>query len=107
MSTSVAAFDTSLDAVVSAVEALPTNLAVVRGLDDAALLRAQHRLAAARTTLDACASLLAGETGYRSRHDLGLKGLAQREGFRTPKPSCNTPREAAPVRPPPWSRWAR
>jgi hypothetical protein len=85
MSTSVAAFDTSLDAVVSAVEALPTNLAVVRELDDAALLRAQHRLAAARTTLDACASLLAGETGYRSRHDLGLKGLAQREGFRTPE----------------------
>ncbi|HUG51865.1 MAG TPA: DUF222 domain-containing protein, partial [Terrimesophilobacter sp.] len=69
----------------SAIEALPTDLAAVRELDDADLLQAQHRLAAARTTLDACASLLAGETGYRSRRDLGLKGLAQREGFRTPE----------------------
>ncbi|HUG49450.1 MAG TPA: DUF222 domain-containing protein [Terrimesophilobacter sp.] len=69
----------------SAVEALPTDLAVARELDDAALLTAQHRIAAARAKLDACASLLAGETGYRSRHDLGLKGLAQREGFRTPE----------------------
>jgi hypothetical protein len=85
MSSSALTFDTSLDTVVSAVAALPTDLAVVRELDDAALLQAHHRLAAARTTLDACASLLAGETGYRSRRDLGLKGLAQREGFRTPE----------------------
>jgi hypothetical protein len=85
MSSSVADFDTSLDAVMSAVETLPTELAVARELDDAALLQAQHRIAAARAKLDACASLLAGETGYRSRHDLGLTGLAQREGFRTPE----------------------
>ena len=69
MSSSVADFDTSLDAVMSAVETLPTELAVARELDDAALLQAQHRIAAARAKLDACASLLAGETGYRSRHD--------------------------------------
>lgn len=85
MFSSAIAFDKSPNTVVSAVEAIPTDLAVVRELDDAALLQAQHRIAAARTKLDACASLLAGETGYRSRHDLGLTGLAQREGFRTPE----------------------
>ena len=69
----------------SAVETLPTDLTAVKSLDDATLLQAQHRIALARTKLDACASLLAGETGYRSRHDLGLQGLAQREGFRTPE----------------------
>ena len=107
MSSSVTAFDTSLDAVMSAVEALPTDLAVARELDDAALLQAQHRLAAARATLDACASLLAGETGYRSRHDLGLKGLGATR--RLPNPRSARPTHhgrAAPVRPPPWSRWA-
>jgi hypothetical protein len=85
MPSSADTFDTSLDAVISAVETLPTELTAVQSLDDAALLQAQHRIAIARTKLDACASLLAGETGYRSRHDLGLNGLAQREGFRTPE----------------------
>ncbi|GAB3032079.1 hypothetical protein GCM10027052_06110 [Parafrigoribacterium mesophilum] len=85
MSSSESVFDTAIASVTAAVEQLPSELAPVKALDDSALLDAQRRLASARTKLDACASMLAGETGYRSRHDLGLTGLAQREGFRTPE----------------------
>ena len=85
MTNSAPVFDTALDAVSTAADALPTELEAVKGLDDQALLNAQRRLAQARARLDACASLLAGEVGYRSRRDLGYSGLAQREGFRTPE----------------------
>jgi hypothetical protein len=85
MSTPAAVFDTALAAVSSAAAGLPTELGTVKCLDDTMLLAAQHRLAQARQALDACASLVAGEVGYRSRRDLGYAGLAQREGFRTPE----------------------
>ena len=35
--------------------------------------------------IGACASMVAGEVGHRSRRELGYSGLAQREGFRTPE----------------------
>jgi hypothetical protein len=85
MSSSEAIFDTSLDAILRAADTLPTDVALVRGLDDHALLVEQRRVAEASKKLDACASLLAGEIGHRSRRDLGYSGLAQREGFRTPE----------------------
>ena len=83
METLVDTFIASLDAVLSATRALPSNIEPVRALDDAAVLHTQRLLAAARRDLDACASLVAGEIGYRSRRELGYAGLAQREGLRT------------------------
>jgi hypothetical protein len=85
MSTSEAIFDRSLEAVLRAAETLPTDVALVKDLDDRALLVEQRRVAEAAKKLNACASLLAGEIGHRSRRDLGYSGLAQREGFRTPE----------------------
>ncbi|WP_346231891.1 HNH endonuclease signature motif containing protein [Parafrigoribacterium mesophilum] len=85
MSSSETIFDSSLSAVLSAMEALPTDLALVKQLDDPALLAQQRRVAEASKKLNACASLIAGEIGHRSRRDLGYSGLAQREGFRTPE----------------------
>jgi hypothetical protein len=76
-------FAASLDAVLSAAGTLPTDLDAVKAITDDELLAAQRALAEARRTLDACASLVAGEVGHRSRRDLGYSGLAQREGFRT------------------------
>lgn len=35
--------------------------------------------------MDACASLVAGEVAFRSRPDLGLQGLAQKNGFSSPQ----------------------
>ncbi|HEY9478270.1 MAG TPA: DUF222 domain-containing protein [Microbacteriaceae bacterium] len=85
MSTSEAMFETSLDAILRAADTLPTDVALVKELDDHALLAEQRRVAEACKKLNACASLLAGEIGHRSRRDLGYSGLAQREGFRTPE----------------------
>ncbi|MHB1235715.1 MAG: hypothetical protein ACYCZK_08575, partial [Microbacteriaceae bacterium] len=78
-------FTASLDAVRSAANFLPVDVGTVKALDDEALLASQRLLADARRAVDACASLIAGEIGHRSRRDLGYSGLAQREGFRTPE----------------------
>jgi hypothetical protein len=85
VSSSADIFDSSVSVVLSAVEALPIDLALVKQLDDHALLAEQRRVAEAGKKLNACASLIAGEIGHRSRRDLGYSGLAQREGFRTPE----------------------
>ena len=76
-------FGGPLRSVRSAVSLLPTSVASVRGLGDAALLETERELAQARRALDAAASLIAGEVAYRSRRELGSRGLAQREGYRT------------------------
>jgi hypothetical protein len=76
-------FIDSLAAVRFAASILPTTIASVRPLDDDHLIDAQRLLAEARRALDASASLIAGEIAYRSRRELGLSGLAQRQGFRT------------------------
>lgn len=78
-------FTRSLTAVRLATAALPSDLGAVRGLDDDELVGAQRTLADARRALDASASLIAGEIGYRSRRELGYHGLAQSQGFRTPE----------------------
>jgi hypothetical protein len=85
MSTYEAIFDPSLEAILRAADTLPTDVALVKDLDDHALLVEQRRVAEASKKLNAYASLLAGEVGHRSRRDLGYSGLAQREGFRTPE----------------------
>ncbi len=85
MTTSAAIFTSALDAVDAAVDAVPTSLPVVKGLDDESLLAMQRRIAASRRALDACASLVAGEVAFRSRPDLGYQGLAQKNGFSSPQ----------------------
>jgi hypothetical protein len=76
-------FTASLDAVLSSTARLPADVALVRPLADARLLVAQVALAEARRAIEAAASLVAGEIAYRSRRELGYRGLAQREGYRT------------------------
>jgi len=57
----------------------------VRELSDRELLDAQRSLAAERRDVDARAAVVAAEIAYRSRHELGHSGLAQRMGARTPE----------------------
>ena len=78
-------FYASVDAALSAACAIPIDQAAVGSLADAELLLAQRKLGDIRRVVDACAALIAGEVGHRSRPDLGYGGLAQREGFRTPQ----------------------
>lgn len=75
----------SVDAVLSAARGIPVDVAVISALADVELLEVQRKLADARRAIDACASIAAGEVGHRSRRELGYRGLAQREGFRTPE----------------------
>ncbi|MBB5633474.1 hypothetical protein BKA04_001697 [Cryobacterium mesophilum] len=85
MAISVAIFTTPLDAVDAAVATVPSSLPEVKGLDDDSLLEVQRRIGDARHALDAVASLVAGEVAFRSRPDLGYRGLAQKNGFSSPQ----------------------
>jgi hypothetical protein len=85
MTTSAAIFTTALDAVDAAVRAVPGTLPAVKGLGDEPLLAVQRRIAEARRALDAVASVVAGEVAFRSRPDLGYRGLAQKKGFSSPQ----------------------
>jgi hypothetical protein len=85
MSISTQTLTASIDAVVSAARGIPVDVAAISGLSDAELLEVQRKLAEARRAIDASASIAAGEIGFRSRRELGFRGLAQREGFRTPE----------------------
>ncbi|MDQ1583767.1 MAG: hypothetical protein QOF36_1821, partial [Microbacteriaceae bacterium] len=78
-------FTASLDAVRSAADGIPAEIKVVKELEDDELLGSLRALFEIRRILDARASLVAGEIGYRSRREVGYDGLAQREGFRTPE----------------------
>src|SRR5690554_6605205 len=78
-------FTSSVDAARTAADAVRARVDSVRQLPDAEVLQAQRALAELRRTIDACASVIAGEIVHRSRRDLGYQGLAQREGFRTPE----------------------
>ncbi len=78
-------FDASVDAVLSAACAMPTDAVAVGSLGDSELILAQRKPGDIRRAVDACAALIAGEVGHRSRPALGYGGLAQREGFRTPE----------------------
>ena len=78
-------FTESLAAVRAATSALPVSPHSVRALGDDRLLDAQRCVAEARRSLEAAASVIAGEIEHRSRRELGYSGLAQRQGFRTPE----------------------
>ena len=75
---------TFIAAIVAAkvvVARIPDGLAIVKDIDDSALLSSQRELSELRRMVDARSSLVAGEVAYRSRRDLGYGGLAQKEGF--------------------------
>jgi hypothetical protein len=59
--------------------------APVSSLSDAALLAEQGSLAVERRRVDARLAEVAGEIARRSRRELGGRGLAVREGARSPE----------------------
>src|SRR5690554_2542253 len=62
-------FTPALVAALTAVEAVPADLATVKSLDDAALLNAQRMIAAISKAFGPAGSLVAGEVAYRSRRE--------------------------------------
>ena len=78
-----AIFDTALDAAFAAVADIPDDMATAKAFDDRALVGAQSRLGQLKRQIDSRSALLAGEISFRSRRDLGYRGLAQKEGFQT------------------------
>ncbi|WP_193510028.1 HNH endonuclease signature motif containing protein [Cryobacterium sp. BB736] len=85
MTSSAATFSTTLEVALKANARLGAEAAGGRGLSDSALLAAQRSVAEAKRSLDACASVLAGEVVRRSSVEAGFGGLARKEGFRTPE----------------------
>ena len=71
--------------VVAALSLLPTGVHALRGLDEQTVLQLNNLQAAASRRLGAGGALIAGEVAHRSRPALGMNGLAQRTGFRTPE----------------------
>ncbi|WP_193510413.1 DUF222 domain-containing protein, partial [Cryobacterium sp. BB736] len=85
MTSSAATFSTSLEVLLAAAARIGVDAPGARGLGDKRLLAAQRSLAEAKRSLDACASVLAGEVVRRSSVEAGFGGLARKEGFRTPE----------------------
>jgi hypothetical protein len=71
-------------AAVEAVEALPVDVSAYQELGEAALLEVNLLAATASKGLSGSKALIAGEIAHRSTPALGLQGLAQRAGHRTP-----------------------
>jgi Domain of unknown function (DUF222) len=71
--------------VVAALEELPTDATALRRMDEQTFLALNDLQAVASRRLGAAGAMIAGEVGYRSRPALGMSGLAQRTGFRTPE----------------------
>jgi hypothetical protein len=76
---------TAWSAVLVALESLPSDVMSLRGLDDEVFLQINDLQAQASRRLGAGGALIAGEVAHRSRPALGMSGLAQRAGFRTPE----------------------
>lgn len=85
MPASVASFIVSLEALEDAAARAGAEAPGSRALGDDELLTAQRTLADVKRHVDACAAVLAGETVRRSSADVGLGGLARKQGFRTPE----------------------
>jgi Domain of unknown function (DUF222) len=71
--------------VVAALEQVPTDALSLRGIDESMFLNLVELQARAARHLGAGGAVIAGEVAYRSRPALGMRGLAQRTGFRTPE----------------------
>ena len=72
-------------AALAALERIPTDVATYRNLPETLLLEINQLGAASRRLVDSHLALVAGEVAFRSRPELGLSGLAQRSGLRTPE----------------------
>jgi hypothetical protein len=70
--------------VVTVLSQLPTGALALRGLGEGAFLSVNALQSQARL-LGAGGALVADEVAHRSRPALGMSGLAQRKGFRTPE----------------------
>lgn len=68
----------------------PFAAPAVDGLSDNELISLQRVLAEVRRRADAAAASVAAAVAYRSRHELGHDGLAQRLGARTPQKLVQT-----------------
>ncbi|RZT66442.1 HNH endonuclease [Microcella alkaliphila] len=68
----------------------PFAAPAVDGLSDDELISLQRLLAEVRRRADAAAASVAAAVAYRSRHELGHDGLAQRLGARTPQKLVQT-----------------
>jgi hypothetical protein len=64
---------------------LPTDVSELRGLSEESLLRINELHASGSRIFGAAGAAIAGEVAHRSRPALGMAGLAQRTGFRTPE----------------------
>ncbi|HEY1529922.1 MAG TPA: DUF222 domain-containing protein [Galbitalea sp.] len=73
------------DAAIAVLSQLPTAVTELRVLDEESLLRINELHAAAARVLGTVGAAIAGEIAHRSRPALGMQGLAQRTGFRTPE----------------------
>ena len=85
MTSTDATVEERFDAALVALAGLPSDVSELRGLSETSLLRITELHAAASRLLGSVGALVAGEVAYRSRPALGMKGLAQRTGFRTPE----------------------
>ena len=85
MSPTSATVEERFDAALLALAALPTEVSELRGLSESSLLRITEVQAIGARVLGSAGALIAGEVAHRSRPALGMKGLAQRTGFRTPE----------------------
>jgi Domain of unknown function (DUF222) len=72
-------------AAVAVLAALPTDAAGLRRLDEPTLLKLNSLSASAARLLGSGSAIIAGEIAHRSRPALGMNGLAQRTGHRTPE----------------------
>jgi hypothetical protein len=85
MTSATATAEQRYDAALAALAELPTEVSELRALGEVSLLRINELHATASRVLGAGGALIAGEVAYRSRAALGMSGLAQRTGFRTPE----------------------
>jgi hypothetical protein len=70
-------------AALDVLRALPTDIGILHGWDDATLLAANDLHAEAGRAHGAAGAAIAGELAFRSRPELGSDGLARRTGHRT------------------------
>jgi hypothetical protein len=70
---------------VTVLAKLPADVMGLRVLDEATLLKLNDLQAQASRYFGAAGAAIAGEVAHRSRPALGMSGLAQRTGFRTPE----------------------
>jgi hypothetical protein len=85
MASSAATVEERYARALDALADLPTNVFELRGVSEESLLRINELHTRGSRVLGAAGAAIAGEVAHRSRPALGMSGLAQRTGFRTPE----------------------